>query len=132
MNYIHFSPYFPPNYIHFSKALKEAGATVLGIGDSPYEPLSQNLKDSLTEYYKVDDLHNYDQLLRGLGYFTHKYGKIDGIDSHNEYWLETEAQLRTDFNIKGIKNENLAMIKKKSEMKKAFVSAGLEIGRAHV
>ncbi len=132
MNYIHFSPYFPPNYIHFSKALKEAGATVLGIGDSPYEPLSQNLKDSLTEYYKVDDLHNYDQLLRGLGYFTHKYGKIDGIDSHNEYWLETEAQLRTDFNIKGIKNENLAMIKKKSEMKKAFVSAGLAVARGKV
>jgi len=42
-------------------------------------------------------MHNYDEMLRALGYFTHRYGKIDRIDSLNEYWLETEARLRTDF-----------------------------------
>jgi len=68
----------------------------------------------LTEYYKVNDMHSYDELLRALGYFTHHYGKLDRIDSLNEYWLETEAELRTDFNIPGLKtrtcrvsNENL-------------------------
>ncbi|HQQ13549.1 MAG TPA: hypothetical protein PK855_10315, partial [Bacteroidales bacterium] len=64
MNYVHFSPYFPPNYAQFSVALKEAGANVLGLGDSPFENLPQSLKSSLTEYYKVDDLHNYDQLVK--------------------------------------------------------------------
>lgn len=132
MNYIHFSPYFPPNYIHFSKALKEAGATVLGLGDTTYEQLPTELKNWLTEYYKVDDLHNYDQLVRALGYFTHKYGKIDGIDAHNEYWLETEAKLRTDFNIKGIQTNQLNAIKKKSEMKKIFLNAGLHVARGMV
>lgn len=132
MNYIHLSPYFPPNFTHFSRALKEAGATVLGLGDSPYEELNPDLKQWLTEYYRVDDLHNYDQLLRAMGYFTHKYGKIDGIDSHNEYWLETEAKLRTDFNINGLKADQLGPIKKKSEMKKVFQYAGLNVARGKV
>lgn len=132
MNYIHFSPYFPPNYIQFSRALKEAGAKVFGLGDAPYESLPETLKGWMDEYYKVDDLHNYDQLLRGLGYLTHKYGKIDGIDSHNEYWLETEAKLRTDFNIEGIKTDGLAGIKQKSEMKKIYQNAGLNVARGKV
>ncbi|KAF0130135.1 MAG: phosphoribosylglycinamide synthetase [Bacteroidetes bacterium] len=132
MNYIHFSPYFPPNYSQFSVALKESGALVLGLGDTPYDLLIPELKSALTEYYKVDDLHNYDQLVRAVGYFTHKYGKIDGLDAHNEYWLETEAQLRTDFNIKGIKTDKLSSIKKKSEMKQIFIKAGLAVARGKV
>lgn len=132
MNFIHFSPYFPPNYIRFSTALKEAGANVLGLGDSPFDQLKPELKSALTEYYKVDDLHHYDQLVRALGYFTHKYGKIDGIDAHNEYWLETEARLRSDFNIPGLKSQNLSAIKKKSEMKQVFIKAGLPVARGKV
>ncbi|MDO8899216.1 MAG: ATP-grasp domain-containing protein [Bacteroidales bacterium] len=132
MNYIYFSPYFPPNYIQFSRALKEAGARVLGLGDTPYDSLPESLKGWMDEYYKVDDLHNYDQLLRGVGYLTHKFGKIDGIDSHNEYWLETEAKLRTDFNIDGIKTDRLARIKHKSEMKKIYQEAGLNVARGKV
>lgn len=132
MNYIHLSPYFPPNYIHFSRGLKEAGATVLGLGDSPYDELNPELKKWLTEYYRVDDLHNYDQLVRAVGYYTHKYGKIDGIDSQNEYWLETEAKLRTDFNISGLKVDQLEPIKKKSAMKKVFQKAGVNVARGKV
>lgn len=131
-NYIHFSPYFPPNYIHFSRALHEAGARVLGLGDMVYDNLPANLRQWMTEYFKVGDLHNYDELLRALGYFTHRYGKLYGIDAHNEYWLETEARLRTDFNIEGIRVHNLAQIKLKSEMKKVFLSAGLNVARGKV
>jgi hypothetical protein len=57
-----------------------------------------------------------------LGYFTHRYGKIDRIDSQNEYWLETEAKLRTDFNIPGIKIEQTNQVKRKSLMKEVFVN----------
>jgi len=31
--------------------------------------------------------------------FSYKYGKIDWIESLNEYWLEQDAALRTDFNV---------------------------------
>ena len=132
MNYVYLSPHFPPNYFNFCFALKRLGVNVLGLGDVAYDSLRQELKDSLTEYYKVDDLHNYDQLVRALGYLTHKYGKIDGIDSNNEYWLETEARLRTDFNISGIKLDKLHMIKKKSDMKAVYKKAGVPVARGQV
>lgn len=127
INYIHLSPHFPPNYYQFSLALKRAGARVLGIGDLPWENLSQDLKENLTEYYKVDDLHNTAQLISAIEYFSNRYGLITGIDSHNEYWLETEAILRSRFAIPGLQSEHLATIRRKSEMKKIFRSAGLRV-----
>lgn len=132
MNYVYLSPHFPPNYYNFCVSLKRLGVNVIGLGDLAYDSLRHELKESLTEYYKVDDMHNYDQLLRAVGYITHKHGKIDGIDSHNEYWLETEARLRTDFNIPGIKMDKLDMIKKKSDMKKVYQKAGVPVAKGLV
>lgn len=105
---------------------------MLGLGDDPYEVLRDELKSGLTEYYKVSDLHNYDELVRALGYFTHRYGKLDHLDSHNEYWLETEARLRTDFNICGIDTEQIQRVKRKSEMKNLFRKAGLKPARGRI
>ena len=99
MNVIFISPGFPRNYEYFCAALAENGATVLGIGDEPYDELSGSLKASLTEEYKVGSMENYDEMVRAVGFFTFKYGKIDWLESNNEYWLETDAALRTDFNI---------------------------------
>jgi len=102
------------------------------LADESFEALRPELRQSLTEYYRVNNMHNYDELLRALGYFTHKYGRIDRIDSHNEYWLETEAQLRTDFNITGIKNNQIGRIKQKSKMKETYRKAGVEVARGKV
>ncbi|MBM4176184.1 MAG: ATP-grasp domain-containing protein [Ignavibacteria bacterium] len=132
MNYIHLSPHFPPNYSLFSVRLREHGVNVLGLGDESFENLDTQLRSSLTDYYKVDDLHNYDQLMRGVGYFINKYGKIDGIDSHIEYWLETEAELRDDFNIDGIRSDEFNYLSRKSSMKKIFLDCGLPVAQGKV
>ncbi|HBM15161.1 MAG TPA: carboxylate--amine ligase [Lentisphaeria bacterium] len=131
-NAIFFSPNFPPNYKSFAKALKSSGARVLGLADDSYNQLSQDLKDNLTEYYKVENMHNYDELIRGIAYFIHKYGKIDILDSHSEYWLETEAQLRDDFNIPGLRGKDMKYIKAKSEMKKIYQKLGLRVAKGKV
>ena len=127
MNFVFLSPHYPPNYINFSLQLKRMWANVLGLADEDYHRLPHELHWALTEYYRVGSLSNYDQLLRALGYFTHRYGKIDRLDSLNEFWLETEAQLRTDFNIPGIKTSDIMKIKRKSEMKKIFKKAGIPV-----
>src|SRR5512136_3447615 len=132
MNFVYLSPHFPPNYYLFCVNLRSFGANVLGLADEPYDRLAPELKRALTEYYYVRDMHNYDDLVRALGYFTHKYGKLDRIDSHNEYWLETEAKLRTDFNLFGFKVDDLPRIKRKSEMKKVFQAAGVAVARGKV
>jgi hypothetical protein len=129
MNFVYLSPHFPPNYYHFCVRLKEAGANVLGLADVPYATLRPELKGALTEYYRVDAMHRYDQLVRAMGHLTHRHGKLDRIDSQNEYWLETEAALRTDFNLFGIKSHEIMDVKRKSRMKEIYRSAGIPVPR---
>jgi hypothetical protein len=132
MNFIFLSPYFPNNFYNFCVELKNAGVNVLGIGDTPYQELRRELKESLTEYYRVDNMEDYSQLIKAGGYFTHKYGKIDRIESHNEHWLETDARLRTDFNVAGLKIDEIESMKYKSKMKEVFNQAGLNTARGKV
>ncbi len=127
MNIVYLSPQFPPQYYQFCRQLKLAGANVLGLADTPYDQLAQEVRDALTEYYRVEDMHNYDALVRACGYFTHKYGKIDRFDSLNEYWLDTEAHIRDDFNIFGVRTDTIGFIRKKSLMKEKFRDAGVTV-----
>ena len=98
-NIIFISPNFPTNYWQFCRELKNNGMNVLGIGDQPYDELKPELKSSLNEYYKVGSLENYDEVYRAVAFLTFKHGRIDWLESNNEYWLEQDARLRTDFNI---------------------------------
>lgn len=132
MNVILLSPHFPPSSYHFAVALRQAGITVLGIADAPYESLRPELQGALTEYYRVNDMNDYDQLLRAVAYLTFRHGKIDRFESHIEYWLNTEARIRSDFNITGIRQDEIADMKFKSLMKKRFIAAGIAVARGRV
>ena len=125
MNFIFFSVHFPDLNAEFAHHLNHFGARLLGIGDTPYDLLSAKLKDSLTEYYRIDNLESYEEVLRAVGYFTHKYGKIDRFESLNEHWLETEARIRTDFNIEGMKMDAVENVRRKSRMKYFFKKSGV-------
>lgn len=130
MNFIFISPAFPKNYWQWCAALKRNGVNVLGIGDTPYDELAQELRDSLTEYYRVSNMEDYDQMYRAVAHFAHQHGRIDWIESNNEYWLEQDARLRTDFNVTtGIKTDAIMGIKEKSEMKKFYAKGGIRTAR---
>ena len=130
MNFIFISPHFPHTYWQFCRRLKQNGVQVLGIADAPYDTLTEELKDSLTEYYRVESLENYDEVYRAVAYFAFRYGRIDWIESNNEYWLEQDARLRTDFNVTtGIRNDQIRSIKEKSEMKKYYLRGGIPTAR---
>ena len=132
-NFIFISPNFPTNYWQFCRELKNNGMNVLGIGDQPYDELRPELKDSLNEYYKVGSLENYDEVYRAVAFFAFKYGRIDWLESNNEYWLERDAALRTDFNIKsGFQTEDMPRIKYKSKMKEYYQKAGIATARYHM
>ena len=127
------SPNFPTNYWMFCRELKNNGMNVLGIGEQPYDELKPELKESLNEYYKVGSLENYDEVYRAVAFFTFKYGRIDWLESNNEYWLEQDARLRTDFNIcSGFKNEDMPRIKYKSKMKEYYSKVGIPVARYYL
>ena len=130
MNVIFISPHFPPTYSHFCAGLRTCGANVLGIADAQYYELNNELRGALNDYYKVNNLEDYGEVYRAVAWFAHKYGKIDWIESNNEYWLEQDARLRTDFNVTtGIKSDRVAAIRNKSEMKKYYAAAGIPTAR---
>ena len=132
-NFVFISPNFPTNYWKFCRELKSNGLRVLGVGDCPYYELTQELRDSLDEYYKVTSLENYEEVYRAVAFFISKYGRIDWLESNNEYWLERDARLRVDFHIlSGWQVEDLARIKFKSGMKEYYRQAGIRTARWHI
>ena len=132
-NFIFISPNFPTNYWKFCRELSNNGLRVLGVGDQPYDELMPELRASLAEYYKVSTLENYDEVYRAVGFFIGKYGRIDYLESNNEYWLERDAMLRTDYNVStGWHVEDLERIKFKSGMKEYYHRAGIPAARWHI
>ena len=132
-NFIYISPNFPANHWNFCYHLKNNGINVLGIGDCEYENLTPELKASLNEYYKVSSLENYDEVFKAVAYFTYRHGKIDWLESNNEYWLERDARLRTEFNITtGFHVEDMEKVKFKSRMKENYRKAKIPVARYHM
>lgn len=132
-NFVFISPNFPDNYWHFCAELKKNGLRVLGIGDCPYDELKPELKQSLHEYYRVNSLESYDEVFRAVAFFTYTYGKIDYLESNNEYWLERDAKLRTEFHITtGFMEEDMQKVKYKSAMKQYYAQAGIPTARYHI
>ena len=132
-NIVFISPNFPTNYWLFCRELKKNGMNVLGIGDQPEEELAPEVRENLNHYCKVSNLENYEEVYRTVAYLISQYGRIDWLESNNEYWLEQDARLRTDFHItSGFMTEDMPRIKYKSKMKEFYAKAGIATARYHL
>ena len=129
MNFLYLSPHFPPNFISFVKELSRAGATVLGLGDAPYESLPWEVKNALTEYYYLNDLNNPEMARQAGRYFENKYGHIDRVDSFQEFWIPIEAALRDELGAFGKGLKEIEYIRRKSKMKEKYHQARIPTGR---
>jgi len=127
-NFIFISPHFPDSYWKWCLALKNKGFNVLGVGDAPYNEIPNECKYSLTEYYCCYNMDNYENEKKAVEYFKNKYGEIDYLESMNEYWLEKDAMLRRDFDVKhGIRYDEISKYKLKSQEKEFFKQAGANV-----
>ncbi|MEG0452407.1 MAG: ATP-grasp domain-containing protein [Coprobacillus sp.] len=130
MNVVFISPHFPEYFYNFCERLKVRDVNVLGIGDVPYDQLSEQTKASMSEYYFVRNLEDYENVYQACAYFTWQYGHLDWIESENEYWLELEARLRSEFNVMtGPKIQDLSSMKYKSKMKNVYKEVGIPTAR---
>ena len=130
LNFVFISPTFPDTYYQFPQAWKELGGNALCIGEEYYDSLSDDMKNAMTEYYQVSSLENYDDVYRAVAWFSHKYGKIDWVESHNEYWLRQDARLRTDFNVTtGDDEVEVLRYKNKSTMKDYYKQCHVKTAR---
>ncbi|HBM70927.1 MAG TPA: carbamoylphosphate synthase large subunit [Firmicutes bacterium] len=130
MNFVFISPNFPIRNYKWVESLSRRGVNVLGIGDAPFSSCHHRLQSSLKEYYFVKDLSNFDDMVQAISYFENKYGKIDYIESNNEWWLFLDSRLREYFNVSsGFYPKDMLKIKAKSEMKQCFKNGGAKVAR---
>ena len=130
MNVVFVSPQFPSVYWQFCAALRRNGARALGVGDTPWEALAEEVRASLDEYYLVSDLADYDQVYRAVAYLSYRWGKPDWIESNNEHWLAQDARLREDFNVsRGPRPADVARWQSKMAQKPLYATAGVPAPR---
>jgi elongation factor Ts len=124
-NFVFISPNFPANYWMFCRELKNNGLRVLGIGDCPYEGLSEALRASLDDYYRVGSLESYDEVNRAVEQALRKAGinpahadSDDHIQSNTaKGWLTAEqAQVARDIRANVPAQALQAINEKKVEM----------------
>ena len=130
MNFVFVSPPSPQFYWLFGAAGRRDGARVLGVGDTPFDALAPEVRDSLDEYYWVHDLENYEETYRAVAYFSYRYGKPDWIESNNEHWLGLDARLREDFNVAhGPRAADVERWQSKAAQKPLYAAAGVPTAR---
>lgn len=100
MNFIYIAPQNSNDQWNYCAQLKNNGVTVLGIGQTVYDFMPTGLKHALTEYYRVDDLHDYEQMKAAVLFLQEKYGAIDWLESNQRILLKQDARLRKEFKVK--------------------------------
>lgn len=136
------SPSYPPRIFFFAKRFKEVGFDVFGMGDAAYAQLNFDLKSSL-RYYIRQDLDcfdpnsrivesKYQPIRKKVEKLIAEYGRIDAIESFNEWWLPVDARLRQDFGVEGLKPDELEHLNRKSKMKEKFTEAGAATARGEI
>ncbi len=136
------SPSYPPRIFYFAKRLKEAGFNIFGMGDAPYSQFNADLKSSMRHHIRQRlDCYDpnggildaaYRPIHAKIKKLIRDYGKLDYIESFNEWWLPLDARLRLDFDAEGVRPDELEWIIRKSKMKEKFRQAGAGTVRGEI
>src|SRR5262249_30347065 len=124
MNVIFAEPFFPSAQRHFARALAEAGATVIGIGEYPADAFDDQLKGWLAHHEQVPSG-------TGVAATTHAVpggpGRRWGGESQapNEADTLPIAQVREARSIPGTSHRTAWLCRDKPSMKQALREAGV-------
>ncbi|MET0711145.1 MAG: ATPase, partial [Jiangellaceae bacterium] len=93
MNVVFIEPFFPSTQRNFVRGLAEAGATVIGIGESPPEMLDDQLKSWMTHYHQVPTVIDVGILTDTVRWVQDKLW-VDRLESTIEAHTLAAAQAR--------------------------------------
>ncbi len=137
MDFLYISPEFPPNYAHFIEHLHSLGVRVWGIGEADFYFMPASLRSALSWYVRTDlnhadaVQHALDQILVQKNASGHA-GNFDLVESHNEQWLTLEGMINDNYDLEGIRKQDLPKLKKKSIMKQLFEGCGLPVAKGEL
>ena len=124
MHVVFLEPSFPDNQKQFVRALHEAGATVIGIGERPKDWLDGDVAGWLSHYEQVpsvvDDGRMF-EVVRGLQEHVH----IERLEASIEAHVLTAARVREACGIPGTSVQTTFLCRDKPAMKEVLRNAGI-------
>ena len=124
MHVVFLEPSFPRNQREFVRALREVGATVTAIGESPVEGLDPELKSWLAGYEQVPSVTNGEALLEVVKRIQAK-GWVDRLETTVEAHIMPCAWVREQCSIPGTSTRTAWLCRDKPAMKDALRDAGV-------
>ena len=124
MNVVFVEPFFPSNQRQFARALAEAGATVIGIGEYGVESFDDDLKGWLHHYERVSSVTDADALTRAVRWVQDKLW-VDRLEATIEAHTMAAAQVREACTIPGTSVRTAWLCRDKPSMKEALRSVGV-------
>jgi hypothetical protein len=128
MNVLLLSPGYPADMPEFTRGLAEAGARVIGVGDTPRDSLPPLVRRFLADYIPVASLWDEDAV---VGALRSRLGgtRLDRIECLWEPGIMLAARLRETFGIPGLDVRQAARFRDKELMKQALDAAGIRTPR---
>jgi formate-dependent phosphoribosylglycinamide formyltransferase (GAR transformylase) len=124
VNVVFIEPFFPSTQRNFVRGLAEAGATVIGIGESPPEMLDDQLKSWMTHYHQVPTVIDVGILTDTVRWVQDKLW-VDRLESTIEAHTLAAAQARENCTIPGTSVRTAWLCRDKPSMKDALRAAGV-------
>jgi formate-dependent phosphoribosylglycinamide formyltransferase (GAR transformylase) len=124
VNIVFVEPAFPPTQRHFVRALAEAGASVIGIGERPVEHLDDELKSWMTHYHQVSTVVDVGVLTDAVRWVQDKVW-VDRLESTIEAHTMAAAQAREACTIPGTSVRTAWLCRDKPSMKEVLRAAGI-------
>lgn len=125
MKVLFFSPGFPAEMPRFVRGLKQAGATVLGVGDQPEGALPEVARHHLDAYLRVPNLWDEAAVRDQLRQWLRPVGGVDRIECLWEPGMLLCAGLREAFGLPGMSVAQTVLFRDKEKMKQALDAAGV-------
>ena len=129
MNVVQIEPCFPANQREFARALRQAGATVIGIGERPKESLDGELREWLTHYEQVGSVVDEDALARAVRFIQSKVW-VDRLEATVEAHIMSAAHVREACGIPGTSVRTAWLCRDKPAMKEALRAGGVPCARS--
>ena len=124
MNVVFVEPFFPSNQRNFARALAEAGATVIGIGEYPADALDAELKGWLHHYERVRSVTDVAGMTAAVRWVQDKLW-VDRLEATIEAHTLPVAQVREACTIPGTSVRTAWLCRDKPSMKQVLREAGV-------
>lgn len=124
MNVVFVEPFFPRNQREFVRGLAEAGATVVGIGESPLDAMDDDLKGWMHHYEQVGSVTDVARMTEVVRWVQSKLW-VDRLEATVEAHTLPAAQVREACTIPGTSVRTAWLCRDKPSMKEVLRDAGV-------